>query len=111
LGTLGGGQIVALGLAAQLLHRPDVLLLDEATNILDLVGVQQLETALQAYRGAFVVVSHDERRLTELGSGGGCGSTTGGYGSSPPLTATDPVRGGSDVGGSDQVRGSGVARR
>jgi ATPase subunit of ABC transporter with duplicated ATPase domains len=67
LGTLSGGQVVFLGLAAQLLKRPDVLLLDEPTNNLDLVSVGQLENALNAYQGAFVVVSHDERFLAEIG--------------------------------------------
>jgi ATPase subunit of ABC transporter with duplicated ATPase domains len=43
------------------------LLLDEPTNNLDLISVAQLESALTAYRGAFVVVSHDERFLREIG--------------------------------------------
>ena len=37
------------------------------TNNLDLVSVAQLENALNAYQGAFVVVSHDERFLAEIG--------------------------------------------
>ena len=46
---------------------PQLLLLDEPTNNLDLVSVGQLESALNAYRGAFVVVSHDERFLDAIG--------------------------------------------
>jgi ATPase subunit of ABC transporter with duplicated ATPase domains len=63
-GTQGPG--VCLGLAAQLLKRPDLLLLDEPTSNLDLVSVGQLGNALNAYQGAFVVVSHDERFLAEI---------------------------------------------
>ena len=46
---------------------PHLLLLDEPTNNLDLVSVAQLESALNAYRGAFIVVSHDERFLDAIG--------------------------------------------
>jgi ATPase subunit of ABC transporter with duplicated ATPase domains len=46
---------------------PQLLLLDEPTNNLDLVSVGQLESALNAYRGAFVVVSHDESFLGAIG--------------------------------------------
>jgi len=52
---------------------PPQLLLDEPTNNLDLVSTGQPESALTAFRGAFVVVSHDERFLEAIG---GCGWRT-----------------------------------
>jgi ATPase subunit of ABC transporter with duplicated ATPase domains len=46
---------------------PRLLLLDEPTNNLDLPSLGHLTQALTGYRGALVVVSHDERFLAELG--------------------------------------------
>lgn len=67
--VLSGGERLRATLACVLYAQPapHLLLLDEPTNNLDLVSVGQLEAALNAYRGAFVVVSHDERFLAEVG--------------------------------------------
>jgi ATPase subunit of ABC transporter with duplicated ATPase domains len=67
--ALSGGERLRATLAC-VLHAepaPQLLLLDEPTNNLDLVSVGQLEGALAAYEGAFVVVSHDQRFLAEIG--------------------------------------------
>jgi ATPase subunit of ABC transporter with duplicated ATPase domains len=69
VGVLSGGERLRATLACILFAEPapQLLLLDEPTNNLDLDSVAQLESALTAYRGAFVVVSHDERFLTGIG--------------------------------------------
>ncbi|MER6011872.1 ABC-F family ATP-binding cassette domain-containing protein [Streptomyces bluensis] len=71
VGVLSGGELLRACLACVLCAEPapQLLLLDEPTNNLDLVSAGQLESALGSYRGAFVVVSHDERFLTEIGVG------------------------------------------
>ncbi|WP_308638623.1 ribosomal protection-like ABC-F family protein [Paenibacillus silvisoli] len=65
-GTLSGGEKTKLGLAAQLIGKPDMLLLDEPTNHLDLEGVQWLETFLNGYEGACLIVSHDRMFLDRV---------------------------------------------
>jgi ATPase subunit of ABC transporter with duplicated ATPase domains len=66
LDTLSGGQIVTLGLAAQLLKHPDVLLLDEPTNNLDLGARHRLNAALDDWHGCLLVISHDRALLDRM---------------------------------------------
>ncbi|MWB96996.1 ABC-F family ATP-binding cassette domain-containing protein [Agromyces seonyuensis] len=69
VGSLSGGERFRVVLARLLLATPpaQLLVLDEPTNNLDLSSVDQLAQALDAYRGALLVVSHDERFLARLG--------------------------------------------
>ncbi len=63
IGVLSGGQKKLIGLACLLLAMPDVLLLDEPDNHLDLAGKQYLERFIQTYPGAVVIISHDRYLL------------------------------------------------
>jgi ATPase subunit of ABC transporter with duplicated ATPase domains len=68
-GTLSGGERFRAVLAALLLAQPapQLLLLDEPTNNLDLASVRQLSQALENYRGAILVASHDVPFLRSAG--------------------------------------------
>jgi ATPase subunit of ABC transporter with duplicated ATPase domains len=63
VGELSGGQAARAGLAAILLARFDVFLLDEPTNDLDFAGLDRLERFCSSLPGAVVVVSHDRAFL------------------------------------------------
>jgi ATPase subunit of ABC transporter with duplicated ATPase domains len=57
--NLSGGQKARFQLINMLASRPELLILDEPTNHLDLPSIEELENALQAYRGAVLYISHD----------------------------------------------------
>lgn len=61
--SLSGGQAARVGLAALILSRFDIVLLDEPTNDLDLDGLDRLEQFVRELRGGVVLVSHDREFL------------------------------------------------
>lgn len=61
--SLSGGQAARVGLAALLLSRFDIVLLDEPTNDLDIEGLERLEAFVRGLRGGVVLVSHDREFL------------------------------------------------
>ncbi|MFF9132791.1 ABC-F family ATP-binding cassette domain-containing protein [Streptomyces sp. NPDC014806] len=67
--TLSGGERFRAALAALMLAEPapQLLMLDEPTNNLDMASVRQLTTALESYEGALLVASHDLPFLQSLG--------------------------------------------
>lgn len=66
MGEISGGQRARVILAKLLLEQPDLLLLDEPTNFLDKEHVEWLTGILQAFPGAFIVISHDFAFLDQV---------------------------------------------
>ena len=60
---LSGGETIGVALAALFLRRPDIMLLDEPTNNLDLDARQRLYDAVASWTGVMVIVSHDRELL------------------------------------------------
>jgi len=65
IATLSGGQRAKLMLAKLLLQDLDVMLLDEPTNFLDLEQIDWLNKFLNAFKGTFILVSHDTQFLND----------------------------------------------
>jgi len=57
--SLSGGQKKLLALARIIINRPDILLLDEPDNHLDLAGKAMLQRLIEVFEGSVVIVSHD----------------------------------------------------
>jgi len=64
--AVSGGEARRIALAKALISEPEILLLDEPTNHLDIQAIEQLESDLEAFGGAIVMISHDRRFLTAL---------------------------------------------
>jgi len=62
---LSGGQKARVALAELTLSAPDVVILDEPTNNLDIESIDALAEALNEYEGGVIIVSHDERLIRD----------------------------------------------
>lgn len=69
MGTLSGGERFRAALAATMLAAPapQLLMMDEPTNNLDIASVRQLTGALESYEGALLIASHDLTFLESIG--------------------------------------------
>ncbi|KAJ9576446.1 hypothetical protein L9F63_006659 [Diploptera punctata] len=62
---LSGGQKARVALAELCLNAPDVVILDEPTNNLDIESIDALADAINEFNGGVIIVSHDERLIRE----------------------------------------------
>lgn len=66
INMLSGGEKVRLALCKILKKGPNLLILDEPTNHMDIIGKESLELLLQAYTGTIIVVSHDRFFINKI---------------------------------------------
>ena len=66
LNTFSGGWKMRAELARILVNEPDIILLDEPTNHLDIISIGWLETYLQKFDGAVIIISHDRLFLDNV---------------------------------------------
>ncbi len=69
MGQLSGGEKVRLALCKMFQTRPNLLILDEPTNHMDMVGKEALEHMLNAYSGTVLFVSHDRYFIRQIATG------------------------------------------
>ena len=66
MGQLSGGEKVRLSLCKMLQTRPNLLILDEPTNHMDIIGKEALEQMLNEYEGTVLFVSHDRYFISRI---------------------------------------------
>ncbi len=69
MGQLSGGEKVRLSLCKMLQTRPNLLILDEPTNHMDMIGKEALEQMLREYAGTVLFVSHDRYFISRIATG------------------------------------------
>ncbi len=66
VGDLSGGEKVRLALCKIIRKKPNLLILDEPTNHMDIIGKETLETLLADYTGTVITVSHDRYFINKI---------------------------------------------
>lgn len=69
MGQLSGGERVRLALCKMFQTRPNLLILDEPTNHMDIIGKETLEQMLAAFSGTVLFVSHDRYFIRQIATG------------------------------------------